>query len=444
MNNRIKVTHKGVTVYIAILQTTKRGKPYTEHVITDYTSGKRVRHVRANEEAARAKAREVCEASASGKADVLEWNESQRRDIHQALKLIEGTDTSIDRAAFIFVESAKLVGVDEILTACREWKNNRPDKPTDPKLTSEAVKEFEKSQKAKVSARRYRTVQSYMKGFSTFFGARNLHEVTTGDLEAWLEEKTWSHKTHNEHLGAIGLLYKYAASGNRNWVPAGFNPAAKIERLRLEHSDIEVIEPWEARQMLARIETKYPELIPFLVLWCFSGCRKEEAARVTWQQIQVGLKTGKLALRAGETKNGTSRVTPLLDNAKAWLIWWSGKYGEKQSGTVLPARWNTMIKLDDLPKLLVRNSGITWRGNFIRHAYSTYRCVVTDSVIQVADESGNSPSKIEKHYRRKAISLETATEWFSIMPPKIAANVVMMPSVDTEGAIESERKQSNG
>ena len=66
MKNRIKVTHKGVTVYISILQTTKRGKPYTEYVITDYTSGKRVRHVRAGEEAARVKAREVSEARSAG------------------------------------------------------------------------------------------------------------------------------------------------------------------------------------------------------------------------------------------------------------------------------------------------------------------------------------------------------------------------------------------
>ena len=48
MKNRIKVSHKGVTVYISILQTTKRGQPYTEYVISDYTSGKRVRHVRAS------------------------------------------------------------------------------------------------------------------------------------------------------------------------------------------------------------------------------------------------------------------------------------------------------------------------------------------------------------------------------------------------------------
>jgi len=443
MKNRIKVTHKGVTVYISILPTTKRGKPYTEYVITDYTSGKRVRHVRASEEAARVKAREVSEAMAGGKADVLEWNESQRRDIHQALKLIEGTETSLDRAAFIFMEAAKLVGVDEILNACREWKNNRPDKPTDPKLTNEAVKEFEKSQKAKVSARRYRTVQSYMKGFSTFFGTRNLHEVTTGDLEAWLEEKTWGHKTRNEYLGAIGLLYKFAATSNRHWVPAGFNPAAKIERLSLEGSDIEVFEPREARQILQRIETDYAELIPFLVLWCFSGCRKEEAARVTWQQIHLAIKTGKLELRADQTKTGDARTLPLLENTKAWLVWWSGKYGQRQSGAVLPARWSTLTKLDDLPKLLVRNCGIAWKKNAIRHSFITYRCLITDSVVKTADESGNSPSKIEKHYRKKAISLDTATEWFAIMPPEIAANIVMMPSVDTEGTTNSERTQSN-
>ena len=74
--------------------------------------------------------------------------------------------------------------------------------------------------------------------------------------------------------------------------------------------------------MLTRIETDHAELIPFVVLWCFSGCRKEEIARVSWQQVQAAIKTGKLEVRAGETKNGPSRVMSLLPNAKAWLRWW--------------------------------------------------------------------------------------------------------------------------
>jgi integrase len=361
---------------------------------------------------------------AGGRGDVLEWDESQRRDIHQALKLIEGTDTGIDRAAFIFSEAAKLVGVDEILTACGAWKNNRPDKPTSPKLTSEAANAFTEAQKAKVSQRRHRTVKSYMAAYTESFGTRNLHEITTSDIEAWLEEKTWSAKTCNEVLGAIGLLYTFARTAKRDWVPKDFNPAGKVKRAVLKPGNIEIFEPWEARQILTRIETDYAELIPFLVLWFFSGCRKEEAVRVTWQQIHAAIKTGKLELRAGETKNGPSRVTPLLPNAKAWLQWWLAKYGEKQFGTVLPARWGTMTALDDMGKLLSRNCGITWRRNGFRHSYSTYRCLITDSTINVADESGNSPSKIEKHYRRKAVAQETAKEWFEIMPPKAAENIV--------------------
>jgi hypothetical protein len=424
--SKIAVTHKGVTVYISVLQTSKRGQPYTEFVISDYTSGERQRHVRAAEGAARIKAREMCEALAGGRGDVLEWDESQRRDIHQALKLIENTDTGIDRAAFIFSEAAKLVGVDEILTACQQWKNNRPDKPITPKPVKETVTLFNEAQKTKVSERRQRTVKSYLKAYTDSFGTRNLHEITTGDIEAWLEEKTWGNKTRNEVVGAIGLLYTFAQTAKRDWVPVDYNPVAKVKRERLEAGNIEIFEPWEARQMLTRIETDYADLIPFLVLWCFSGCRKEEIARVSWQQVQAAIKTGKLEVRSGETKNGPSRVMPLLPNAKAWLQWWLAKYGEKASGVVLPARWNTMTALDDMGKLLSRNCGLVWKDNGWRHSYVSYRCLILDSTVTVANESGNSPAKIERHYRNKAVTMETAKEWFAIMPPKDAENVVLM------------------
>lgn len=426
MKNKISVTHVGVTVYISVQQTKKRGEPYTEYVINDYTSGERHRHVRATEADARIKAKEVCEALAGGKADVLEWNESQRRDIHQALKLIEPTGTGIDRAAFIFAEAVKIVGADEILTACNHWRNNRPDKPTTPKKTSEAVKDFLASQKAKVSEKRHSVVSSYMNSFLPVFGERNLHEITANDLEAWMEETKWGAKTYNEVLGALGLLFQYASIGKRDWVPLEYNPAAKVTRRKLKGTDIQIFEPWEARQMLERIETDYAELIPFIVLWCFSGCRKEESARVTWQQVNAALKTGKLELLPTQTKTGQGRTMPLLDNARAWLVWWQGKYGQKQSGTVLPASRATLAAMGDITKLLVRNCGIVWKDNACRHSYITYRCLVLDSTVRVADECGNSPSKIEKHYRRKAITKEQAKEWFSIMPPQPVENVVLL------------------
>src|SRR5207237_737922 len=70
----IEVPHKGVTVKIRELTTLKNKTLYTEFQITEYTTGKRVRHSRATLEEAKTKAKEIAEAMVAGKREVLEWD----------------------------------------------------------------------------------------------------------------------------------------------------------------------------------------------------------------------------------------------------------------------------------------------------------------------------------------------------------------------------------
>ena len=117
-------------------------------------------HQRATLEEAKAKAREVCECLAEGKREVLDWDEQQRFSIRQALRLLEPTQTTIDRACAIFAEAAKIIPAEEIVAACRAWHDKRPNRRLVPKRVSEAVPEFLKRRVEKVSARRYRTDDS--------------------------------------------------------------------------------------------------------------------------------------------------------------------------------------------------------------------------------------------------------------------------------------------
>ncbi len=102
---------------------------------------------------------------------------------------------------------------------------------------------------------------------------------------------------------------------------------------------------------------------------------------------------------------------------------------------VLPLRWNTLTQLSDLPKFIRRNTGIVWKNNGPRNSYISYRSKITGKVVDVADEAGNSPAKIERHYRAKSVVLETAQAWFNVMPPT-DENIVQMPK--SEAAAEPE------
>lgn len=172
-----------------------------------------------------------------------------------------------------------------LLAAAEFYKANRPDQPIDPKRASEAIKQFLAAQKTSVSQRRYQALDCYLGQFEDEFDGRSLQEIRTGDLEVFLEKKKrWAPKTTNDFLGIIGLIYKFAQKCNRRWVPTGYNPAGGIERLSVCESDVELMEPEDLKQMFERID---PELIPFLTMWCLSGCRKEEAALAKCQCFRM-------------------------------------------------------------------------------------------------------------------------------------------------------------
>ena len=64
-----------------------------------------------------------------------------------------------------------------------------------------------------------------------------------------------------------------------------------------------------------------------------------------------------------------------------------------------------------------------WKRNGFRHSYISYRVATLKDVPAVALECGNSPQVIFSNYRALATDAE-AKDWFSILPPKHAGNVI--------------------
>ena len=73
MSSQNEVSHKSITLKIKKRTTRVNGKSYTNWEIRDTTSGKLVRHKRASLQEAREKAKEICEALAGRKREVIGW-----------------------------------------------------------------------------------------------------------------------------------------------------------------------------------------------------------------------------------------------------------------------------------------------------------------------------------------------------------------------------------
>jgi integrase len=408
----IEVKVKGMAKAILVCTSVKHGKQYTSYMVSDYCEGKRKRWTFANPEEAKAKAREILAATATGQTDLLSMS-GLKRPIQNALDLLAPTGVAIDRAASIFADAIKLVGPDEIVAACRYFREHRPGQLI-PKPTGEVVDEFLARQKGRISARRLRTDTSYMTAFKATFGDCPLHEVQSLELSDFVDKRGWGKRTSNDFLNSVGALYKWAIL--RKWSAANPASSESIKRFKLKGGTIGIFTPDEGRKMLNGVDDS---LKPFLAIWCLSGCRKEEASRLTWEQISAGLASGAIYLRADQTKTGEARSVPICDALRAWLM----KY-RKATGRVLPPRWqgrnevHQMERLDEVSKYVARKTGTVWQDNGPRHTYATMHVALFRDPRATVKAMGTSLQKLEKHYMSRAdtVTSDTAKEWFEIAP----------------------------
>lgn len=162
-------------------------------------------------------------------------------------------------------------------------------------------------------------------------------------------------------------------------------------------------------------------------MWMFSGMRKEEIGRVTWEQVEQGLVSGSIYLLGSQSKTGDARAVPLADNLKEWL----SRY-RRPSGLVLPLRWHgtnethRLQRLDDLTGHFARRLG-SWVSNGPRHSFATYHLALFKDAANTVRQMGTSLAKLEKHYwaRAENVTTDQARDWFSIRPED-SSNVVSL------------------
>jgi integrase len=403
----IEFQHRGITVKIRKLITTKGETDYTEFQIQDYTSGRRVRHSRATLKEAQAKAKEICEALATGKREVLEWSEQQRASIRQALKLVEPIGVTLDRAAAIVADAVKLVDADEILAACRHWRDSGPGKRLMPKKVSEALDEFRERREARISERRAKTERAYLRPFESKFSDRLVHEITSAEIGDWAAAMKWSRRTRNDALSAVSLFFADAVQ--RSWARRNPANAEAVKRDKLRASDVSILTPEQCRIVMSSIDA---DLKPGMAIWCFGGARLAEIARLTWDQVDAGLASGSIYLRGDQTKTGQARSLPLTENLRAWLM----EY-RKSSGTLLPQQWTTLVGQSTLSKHVRRKVGF-WCGNGPRHSFGTYHLKLHGDPSLTVRIMGTSLDKLQRHYasRSESVTKEGAADWFDILP----------------------------
>jgi integrase len=405
--NHIEVKHLGV-----LIKVTRESN--SRFVVPDYSTGKRVRHVRTSESAAKEKAKIVCEILARGKQEdrAILANDDLRFNIRKAIEALAAVGMEIRQGAELLADALKIVPAHELLLAVQFYKANKPEKFLRRITVNEGIAEFKANQRA--GAIRKLNLSNYLEVFARHFGSKIIADIEQTDIEKWFASHEWSAKTCNDALQMTSQFWKHAIKSRC----AVQNPVTEIKRQKVTYSPVKIYTPDALQKQLFNLRQKAPELVAAAAIGAFGGIRIREISRLDWTQLNQALQTGFIEMSGNQTKTGASRYVPVSDNLKAWLL-----ACRKESGPIFPRRWLEQTKrhqdrLSELGRSIEKKTKVEWQSNGWRHSFGTYHFKLHGDPHATITAMGTSIAKLDRYYMSKAqvVSKAMAADWFKIYP----------------------------
>jgi integrase len=293
----------------------------------------------------------------------------------------------------------------------RHWK--RTGEVLSRIATDDAVKEFLNSATRDYpNHRTLNDIKERLAKFRAAFSGRQVHEISTTDIEHFLERSSagWDRWSVHKRLGPF---WKFAL--RRKWTAV--NPLAEIPTPKTPTPERLIYTPEQFQSMLWLAETDYPSLLPFVTLAGFAFLRTAELVGMyaneqilRWSDVHWD--AGLIHVRPGVAKgtrrgSGDERYTPLTDAARSWL-----EPIKKESGpcVAMGAKkfgelWREMTDVAKVPRI----------DNGLRHSAISYSLAANPEhgVALTSQWAGNSEKTICKHYRR-LIAPSLGKAWFSV------------------------------
>lgn len=286
---------------------------------------------------------------------------------------------------------------------------------------AEVVAEFLAYKATRVKSRQLANLTDQLKRFSQEYGTTPISTITTAQIEKWLsrlrsrrnpdklaETPFLSPLSRNHYRATLHGLFAYASTPARGLCL--LNPIANLDPEHVEGGEPKAYSPDDVAKIMQAALDYHPELLPVLSLGFFAGLRVSEADGFDISKLDS--KTDEF--RVNSNKTGL-RIVPLNDPCKAWLFAQPRRKGRAWLAS-------TESKDDEIAKLFTL-AKVEKIKNGARHSFISYRCAETGDVAQVADDVGNSPGTIKKHYR-SLVTKADAGKFFAIRPVELRGRIL--------------------
>ena len=400
MNKKPHKLIKSGSVTVPIYKNMMSGK--TRYQISWKEAGKRVWRTRTKE----AEAIKLAEEMA---AKLAKHGAAEKRVVtrssYQALCRLSDIAGGDMHAFLSELEAAKKhLGEANWIEAARFWHSHAPDN-FEEKLVSEVFEEYmklfiDRPQKARSG------VRSKVGKFVSSFGGHYIGLITAKEFEDWLGNLPGTKAYANKVRAEVITFFRKAQRWG--YLPEGTVAPAKVPNFKVARKEPAIFTPEKAKEILGKVRQ---DCVPYVAIGLFAGLRPFELAcpgetkSLRWEDIDI--KKGYIKVRAEvDGKNQTARYVKMSPNLIEWLL-----PHRKRRGKIACTRAASMVSRDLRDKGVIKK----WENDVMRHSFCSYLLAKEQNIGLVAEQAGNSPEMIKRHYRQP-LTKEDGVAWFNIHP----------------------------
>lgn len=237
-------------------------------------------------------------------------------------------------------------------------------------------------------------------------------DVRPDTIDAYLAKRNVSSKSKDNDRRAVSRFFSWCIERPRRWTTG--NPCREVRVTHGEEAPPAILTLGECEALLRKAEKfEKGRLAAYVAVCLFAGLRPFEAARLTWNQ--VNLTDGEIRLEGNQTKTGKGRVVAICPTLKAWL------HAHKNK-PFFPSNWRKdfdKVKLaagfgtpdDKSPNLR------PWPVDVMRHTAISHYFRDTGSYGKTAEQFGNSEAIIKNHYQGR-VNSEDTKNFYALLPTK--------------------------
>ena len=245
-------------------------------------------------------------------------------------------------------------------------------------------------------------LKNRLEKFAVTFGSKSPGEVSSLDIESWLDRDEWTLQTKRNYYRTLNTLFGYAC--RKGLCPR--NPMAGLSEPKPEEKAPEILTVAQCEKLLATALETDGELgmLGYVVLGLYCGIRSAELKQLEWSNVD--LEAGLVTVSPAIAKARSIRNTTIPENAFEWLM----QCGNRK-GPIVPSGFRK--RFDQVRAA----AGIEeWPVNAMRHSAGSYHYAMHEDAAKTAAFLGHAQDGVLFRHYRALTRKKDAEQFYSLLP----------------------------